>query len=56
MKAFSVALLVLALCAATFAADVGWVEMSSKSAKGWSWAATFGLIYAGYWFLAGDDK
>lgn len=57
MKAFSLALIVLGLCAASFAADTGLVEMSSKDNKGWGTVAGFALLYAAWWFFAnGDDS
>lgn len=55
MKAFGVTLVALLLCLATYADDAGWVEMSAKASKGWSWAATFGLVYAGFWLWRERD-
>ena len=56
MKGFGLALIVLALCAASFLADAGVVEMSAKDAKAWGQVAGVALLFAAWWFAVGDDS
>lgn len=48
MRAFALALIILALCAAMYAGDVGWIP--ADKAQGWNVYGSIGLIYAGAWF------
>lgn len=56
MKAFALALIVLAIMAIDASADAGWVQMSAHDARSWAVADTMAIFYAGCWLWNGRKR